>query len=278
MFIQCQDDSITQEAYNSLQKNYNSSNFLYDEDCFVNSFDNQSKGGNSLFSSEQKSLKDNSNIDDLLSPDKNSKKLDFFNDFDINNIPEKKDTNLPNENIFKESDLFKKSIWNSDKNEQKENISPKEEPKKEINSPKKQNNSFNNQINSTTFPYQSFSPLLFPLYNSYNNISKQKQQANPLLLMQYSKMNPLLLQMALNLQQNMAKLQQMNLNSNDKNIFNKFNGKNNNISNEIEKGSSMPNNKENSANSNTSSTVSSKESSPTTNYHDKSYNNNNGIN
>ena len=50
MFIQCQDDSITQEAYNSLQKNYNSSNFLYDEDCFVNSFDNQSKGGNSLFS------------------------------------------------------------------------------------------------------------------------------------------------------------------------------------------------------------------------------------
>ena len=278
MFIQCQDDSITQEAYNSLQKNYNSSNFLYDEDCFVNSFDNQSKGGNSLFSSEQKSLKDNSNIDDLLSPDKNSKKLDFFNDFDINNIPEKKDTNLPNENIFKESDLFKKSIWNSDKNEQKENISPKEEPKKEINSPKKQNNSYNNQINSTAFPYQSFSPLLFPLYNSYNNISKQKQQANPLLLMQYSKMNPLLLQMALNLQQNVAKLQQMNLNSNDKNIFNKFNGKNNNISNEIEKGSSMPNNKENSANSNTSSTVSSKESSPTTNYHDKSYNNNNGIN
>jgi len=162
----------------------------------------------------------------------------------------------------------------------KENIIPKEEPKKEtINSPKKQNqmNSYN-QTNATAFPYQSFPPLLFPLYNSYNNISKQKQQANPLLFMQYSKMNPLLFQMALNLQQNMAKLQQMNLNSNEKNIFNKFNGKIGNINNEFEKGFSMPKNKENSANSNTSSTVSSKESSPSTNYHDKSNNNSNGIN
>ena len=283
MFIQCQDESITKEAYNSLQKNYNSSNFLYEEDCLVNSFDNQSKGGNSLFSSEQKSFKDNSNLDDILSPDKNSKKLDFFNDFDINNIPEKNDSNIPNDNnnIFKESDLFKKSIWNSDEKEEKENIIPKEEPKKEtINSPKKQNqmNSYN-QTNPTAFPYQSFPPLLFPLYNSYNNISKQKQQANPLLFMQYSKMNPLLFQMALNLQQNMAKLQQMNLNSNEKNIFNKFNGKIGNINNEFEKGFSMPKNKENSANSNTSSTVSSKESSPSTNYHDKNNNNNsNGIN
>ena len=51
MFIQCEDDNTTKEAYNSLQKNYNSSDFLYEEDCSMNSFDNQNKGGNSLFSS-----------------------------------------------------------------------------------------------------------------------------------------------------------------------------------------------------------------------------------
>ena len=54
MFIQCEDDNTTKEAYNSLQKNYNSSDFLYDEDYLMNSFENQIKGNNSLLSSEKK--------------------------------------------------------------------------------------------------------------------------------------------------------------------------------------------------------------------------------
>ena len=122
MFIQCEDDNTTKEAYNSLQKNYNSSNFLYEEDCSMNSFENQNKGGNSLFSSEKKNYnKDNMNFDEISS-DKSPKKLDFFNDFDVNNnFHEQNDPNLLNtNNNFKESDLFKKSIWNSDKKPQKE--------------------------------------------------------------------------------------------------------------------------------------------------------------
>ena len=123
MFIQCEDDNTTKEAYNSLQKNYNSSDFLYEEDCSMNSFENQNKGGNSLFSSEKKNYnKDNMNFDEISS-DQSPKKLDFFNDFDINNNfqEQNNDPNLLNtKNNFKESDLFKRSIWNSDKKPQKE--------------------------------------------------------------------------------------------------------------------------------------------------------------
>ena len=66
-------------------------------------------------------LKYENNYDIMLLSDspvnKNSKKLDFFNEFVINNIQEKNDSNIPNDNnnIFKESDLFKNNIWNSDK-------------------------------------------------------------------------------------------------------------------------------------------------------------------
>ena len=277
MFIQCEDDNTTKEAYNSLQKNYNSSDFLYEEDCSMNSFENQNKGGNSLFSSEKKNYnKDNMNFDEISS-DKSPKKLDFFNNFDENNnFPEQNDPNLLNtNNNFKESDLFKKSIWNSDKKPQKEIIPTKEDQKIEENIPKQQNTI--NQINPQAFPSQSFSPFLFPMYNIPNSVSKSKQVINPLLFMQYSKMNPFLLQTALTLQQNMIKLSQMNLNSNGKNNIT-FNGKNVNINNETEKGSVISNNKESTTYSNTSSTVSSKESSPSVNYHDKNYHSHNNMN
>jgi hypothetical protein len=122
------------------------------------------------------------------------------------------------------------------------------------------------------FPPQPFSPFIFPMYN----LSKMKTQINPLLFMQYSKMNPFILQTALALQQNIIKLQQMNLKGNEKNNGNiNFNGKNNNINNETDKAFSPSNNKKSTTNSNTSSTTSSKESSPAINNHDKSYTNNN---
>ena len=270
MFIQCEDDNTTKEAYNSLQKNYSSSDFLYDEEGSINSSEKQFKGINSLFSSEKKNQKDFNNFDELLSPNKNVKKLNFFNDNENNNFQEQKDPNMMNNNPLKELDYFKKSIWNSQKKSQKEDIKS-EDKKIESNQEQATQDSFN-KIIPQMFPQQSFSPFIFPMYN----LSKVKPQINPLLFMQYSKMNPFLLQSALALQQNIIKIQQMNMKGNEKNNGTmNFNGKNNNINNETEKGFSTSNNKESATTSNTSSTTSSKESSPAINNHDKSYTNNN---
>ena len=270
MFIQCEDDNTTKEAYNSLQKNYSSSDFLYDEEGSINSSEKQFKGINSLFSSEKKNQKDFNNFDELLSPNKNVKKLNFFNDNENNNFQEQKDSNMMNNNPLKEIDYFKKSIWNSQKKSQKEDI--KSEDKKIESNQEQATQDLFNKIKPQMFPQQSFSPFIFPMYN----LSKVKPQINPLLFMQYSKMNPFLLQSALALQQNIIKIQQMNMKGNEKNNGTmNFNGKNNNINNETEKGFSPSNNKESATTSNTSSTTSSKESSPAINNHDKSYTNNN---
>ena len=271
MFIQCEDDNTTKEAFNSLQKNYSSSEFLYDEEGSINSNEKQFKGINNLFSSEKKNSKDFNNIEEILSPNKNVKKLDFFNDNDINNLQDQNDSNTKNNNSFKESDFFKKGIWNSQDKSQKDDIKT-EDKKIEAKTNQKTSQESFNKINPQMFPPQPFSPFIFPMYN----LSKMKTQINPLLFMQYSKMNPFILQTALTLQQNIIKLQQMNLKGNEKNNGNiNFNGKNNNINNETDKAFSPSNNKKSTTNSNTSSTTSSKESSPAINNHDKSYTNNN---
>ena len=271
MFIQCEDDNTTKEAFNSLQKNYSSSDFLYDEEGSINSNEKQFKGINNLFSSEKKNSKDFNNIEEILSPNKNVKKLDFFNDNDINNLQDQNDSNTKNNNSFKESDFFKKGIWNSQDKSQKDDIKT-EDKKIEAKTNQKTSQESFNKINPQMFPPQPFSPFILPMYN----LSKMKTQINPLLFMQYSKMNPFILQTALALQQNIIKLQQMNLKGNEKNNGNiNFNGKNNNINNETDKAFSPSNNKKSNTNSNTSSTTSSKESSPAINNHDKSYTNNN---
>ena len=271
MFIQCEDDNTTKEAFNSLQKNYSSSDFLYDEEGSINSNEKQFKGINNLLSSEKKNSKDFNNIEEILSQNKNVKKLDFFNDNDINNLQDQNDSNTKNNNSFKESDFFKKGIWNSQDKSQKDGIKT-EDKKIEAKTNQKTSQESFNKINPQMFPPQPFSPFIFPMYN----LSKMKTQINPLLFMQYSKMNPFILQTALALQQNIIKLQQMNLKGNEKNNGNiNFNGKNNNINNETDKAFSPSNNKKSTTNSNTSSTTSSKESSPAINNHDKSYTNNN---
>ena len=271
MFIQCEDDNTTKEAFNSLQKNYSSSDFLYDEEGSINSNEKQFKGINNLFSSEKKNSKDFNNIEEILSPNKNVKKLDFFNDNDINNLQDQNDSNTKNNNSFKESDFFKKGIWNSQDKSQKDDIKT-EDKKIEAKTNQKTSQESFNKINPQMFPPQPFSPFIFPMCD----LSKMKTQINPLLFMQYSKMNPFILQTALAFQQNIIKLQQMNLKGNEKNNGNiNFNGKNNNINNETDKAFSPSNNKKSTTNSNTSSTTSSKESSPAINNHDKSYTNNN---
>ena len=270
MFIQCEDDNTTKEAYNSLQKNYSSSDFLYDEEGSINSSEKQFKGINNLFSSEKKNLKEFNNFDELLSPDKNVKKLDFFNENDNNNFQEQNNSNAKNNNSIKESDYFQKSIWNSQKKPQNEDI--KAEDKKIESNQNQTSQDSSNKTKPQIFPPPSFSPFIFPMYN----LSKTKTQINPLLFMQYSKLNPFLFQSAIVLQQNIIKLQQMNMKGNEKNNGNiNFNGKNNNINNETDKAFSPSNNKESATNSNTSSTTSSKESSPAINNHDKCYTNNN---
>ena len=262
MFIQCDDESTTKEAFNSLQKNYSSSDFLYDEDYSINSSENKYKGINT-FSSEKKSNKDVMNFEDILSANKLGKKLDFFAEQETNNFSYQNNSKVPNSNNFKESDLFKRSIWDAEKKNKKEDIKS-EDTKKGTNST--QQNTFN-QMNPSMFSPQIFTPFVFPM----NNLYKQKPQINPLLYMQYSKMNPYFLQTAFALQQNMIKFQQMNLKENGNKI--NFNGKNNNFNNETDKCFSSSNNKESSTNSNTSSTTSSKESSPASNYQDKTYSN-----
>ena len=262
MFIQCDDESTTKEAFNSLQKNYSSSDFLYDEDYSINSSENKYKGINT-FSSEKKSNKDVMNFEDILSANKLGKKLDFFAEQETNNFSDQNNSKVPSSNNFKESDLFKRSIWDAEKKNKKEDIKS-EDTKKGTNST--QQNTFN-QMNPSMFSPQIFTPFVFPM----NNLYKQKPQINPLLYMQYSKMNPYFLQTAFALQQNMIKFQQMNLKENGNKI--NFNGKNNNFNNETDKCFSSSNNKESSTNSNTSSTTSSKESSPASNYQDKTYSN-----
>ena len=262
MFIQCDDESTTKEAFNSLQKNYSSSDFLYDEDYSINSSENKYKGINT-FSSEKKSNKDVMNFEDILSANKLGKKLDFFAEQETNNFSDQNNSKVPSSNNFKESDLFKRSIWDAEKKNKKEDIKS-EDTKKGTNST--QQNTFN-QMNPSMFSPQIFTPFIFPM----NNLYKQKPQINPLLYMQYSKMNPYFLQTAFALQQNMIKFQQMNLKENGNKI--NFNGKNNNFNNETDKCFSSSNNKESSTNSNTSSTTSSKESSPASNYQDKTYSN-----
>ena len=273
MFIQCEDDNTTKEAYNSLQKNYSSSDFLYDEEGSINSSEKQFKGINNLFSSEKKNLKDFNNFDELLSPDKNVKKLDFFNENDNNNFQEQNNSNAKNNNSIKESDYFQKSIWNSQNSQKKpQNEDIKAEDKKIESNQNQTSQDSSNKTKPQIFPPQSFSPFIFPMYN----LSKAKTQINPLLFMQYSKLNPFLFQSAIVLQQNIIKLQQMNMKGSEKNNGNiNFNGKNNNINNETDKAFSPSNNKESATNSNTSSTTSSKESSPAINNHDKCYTNNN---
>jgi hypothetical protein len=56
---------------------------------------------------------------ELLSPDKNVKKLDFFNKND-NNFQEQNNSNTKNNISIKDSDYFQKSIWNSKKKSQNE--------------------------------------------------------------------------------------------------------------------------------------------------------------
>ena len=299
LFIQCENENMTNEAYTSLQQSSTVFDLLYDEERSINSLDEQNKGINFGVNSDKKNNNnENFSCEGILSSNKKEKNEELFNKFDFPNFNIKK----MNEKDFsynedKKNDIFsninidQKNIWNSKQVQINKNSN--------INDNKKQNiplQNQNNQNNNTNkeesnikqkpsqnknpqviFPPKIFPPLILPI----NNLPKIPP--NPSLMMQIPKINPFLLQTAL-LMQNLIKLQQLNLKNENKdkkntpiNNINNFNGKNENFknnNNNIEPDnylSSNNNTKESSTNSNTSST-SSKESSPSAN---NQYNNNN---
>ena len=298
LFIQCENENMTNEAYTSLQQSSTVFDLLYDEERSINSLDEQNKGINFGVNSDKKNNNnENFSCEGILSSNKKEKNEELFNKFDFPNLNTKK----MNEKDFsynedKKNDIFsninidQKNIWNSKQVQINKNSN--------INDNKKQNiplQNQNNQNNTTNkeesnikqkpsqnknpqviFPPKIFPPLILPI----NNLPKIPP--NPSLMMQIPKINPFLLQTAL-LMQNLIKLQQLNLKNENKdkkntpiNNINNFNGKNENFknnNNNIEPDnylSSNNNTKESSTNSNTSST-SSKESSPSAN---NQYNNN----
>ena len=298
LFIQCENENMTNEAYTSLQQSSTVFDLLYDEERSINSLDEQNKGINFGVNSDKKNNNnENFSCEGILSSNKKEKNEELFNKFDFPNFNIKK----MNEKDFsynedKKNDIFsninidQKNIWNSKQVQINKNSN--------INDNKKQNiplQNQNNQNNNTNkeesnikqkpsqnknpqviFPPKIFPPLILPI----NNLPKIPP--NPSLMMQIPKINPFLLQTAL-LMQNLIKLQQLNLKNENKdkkntpiNNINNFNGKNENFknnNNNIEPDnylSSNNNTKESSTNSNTSST-SSKESSPSAN---NQYNNN----
>ena len=260
MFIQCENENITKEMYSSLQKSYNLFDLLYDEDCSIASSENQNKGNNSLYNSEKKNEQEMEEFDYVFSSDL----LDTTNELIKNNLSEGNKMKSLNDNL-NDSELFKKEIWNIEKNStKKEKFSSetnnKEDNKTSINLPVQSKNS-----DTKTHPQSLSSDILNKSKNSNIN-----PQMNLSLLFDYYRMNPFLLQAALTMQ-NIIKMQQINSKSQDS--FNKFNfnENSNNINIDTVNNSELSNNnKELSNNSNTSSTKSSKESSPNINYYEKS--------
>ena len=282
LFIQCENENMTNEAYTSLQKSSTLFDLLYDEERSINSLDEQNKVGNS---DKKSNNKENTSYEDILSSNKKEKNDELFKKFDLPSLNNKKlnEKNFLEDNknnIF--SNLDQKNIWNS-----RQNI-PQINKNNNINENKKQSIPLQNQNNSSIkedsnikkssqnknpqviFPPKIFSPVILPI----NNLPKIPP--NPSLMMQIPKINPFLLQTAI-LMQNLIKLQQLNLKPNENkdkqnipiNNINNFNGKNENLNNnnnniEPDNYLSSNNNKESSTNSNSSST-SSKESSPSTN-------------
>ena len=297
LFIQCENENITNEAYSSLQKSSTIFDLLYDEEQSINSLEDQNKGINSLGSSEKKEHKTHSPNENIISSNKKEKNCDLFNKFDVPITNSIKKNEQSSNFSYKKNEILlnpnQRNIWNSIQNNSdiKKNIINNNITKKSKTTPmenlnnqaSKEDSNIRQKTSVNNQPQVAFLPQLFPqIILPLNNLQKMAQ--NPSLMMQIQKINPFLLQTAL-IMQNLFRIQQVNLKSNEKkdkvnlpiNNITDFKGKaenNKGSKNNVESdGYSSANNKESSTNSNTSST-SSKESSPSNNYQ----NNNNNIN
>ena len=299
MFIQCESENLTNEAYTSLQTSSTLFELLYDEEKSINSLEDQAKGINSLFSSDKKTKNDISSNEDILSSNKKDKMKINFNKFDEIKIFDKKTKEKEmNSNIKEPKSFFMNNQKNNYKNtfnNQSPNFPKNSEIKLDQNNSSQSTVEATNKNNSAQKqkspqvqkPPILFSPQLFPpfLY-TFNNLPKvpPQPQINPSLMMQAPKFNPFLLQTAM-IMQNIIKMQQLSLKQNDTNNNNKeknsiplnninFNGKidNNTKSNTINESDKY--NKESSTNSSSSNESSSSSNSKTNN----NLNNNNLLN
>ena len=270
LFIQCENENSTKEAYVSLQKSSTLFDLLYDEERSINSLEESNKG---IMLNTDKKNNEISTYEEQLS-DKKEKKTGMYNKFDAP-ILNKKD-----EDLFSNSN--KKNIWNINQNNEEKNN--KIDNTKNPNIPNQNNSSIkeespNKKKSPIMLPSQLFPSFLFP----FNNLPKNQPSINPSLLLQMTKINPFILQTALAMQ-NLIKSQQLNQKTADNkekitinNTKEVFNGKNApikaNKNNESENNTSLNHNKESSTNSNSSS--SSNESSPSSNYQQPKNNINN---
>ena len=185
LFIKYENETMTNDAYISLQKSSTVLDLLYEEENDFNISEENS---------EKKNIK---KTEDKNEQNKNMNKVEVNKTIEIKNI-----INNKNNNILGENNNSNMSV--------KKNISP-------------QNNSVNkkvleqqpklNTLNPFFFPPQLlYNPLLFP----FNNFQKFPR-INPLLASQISRANPLMLQTALAFQ-NLMKLQQQAQNKNINNI------------------------------------------------------------
>ena len=129
LFLQCESESETNDAYSSLQKNSTLLDFIYDEEKSVNSLEDPKKEINYLFSSDKKSFNNNNFnikneqlfIGDILSSDKKEKSNNQIEEENNDNFKEtsnildnENDNETDNFNTF--SDTEQKNIWNNNEN------------------------------------------------------------------------------------------------------------------------------------------------------------------
>ena len=281
LFIKCQDENDTNEAYSHLQKSSTIFDLLYEEekDVNYNSLENQEKISSlfkdedeSNFSSEEKNKENKEskkNANDLI-PNNILGKDQINHNFNLNKIYKNEDINY---------NFDTKNIWLNKKNNFYQNNNLNMNVKKIVFP----NNNINNEQraepvirNSYIYPPQVYPQMFFPM----NNIQRMPQ-INSTLLMANSKPNPFLIFNDLAYQNYLKYFQlsqsqinnnnvynnDININNDKKYFFNKTKNYNPNINNlninqNMNKNNNLSpiNKNEPSTNSNTSS--SSKDSSP----------------
>ena len=281
LFIKCQDENDTNEAYSHLQKSSTIFDLLYAEEKEVNynSLENQAKLS-PLFKDEDES---NFSSEEKNKENKETKKK--INGFNPNNILEK---DQPNHNInlnkiYKNEDINYnfdiKNIWFNKKNNFYQNNNLNMNVKKTVFS----NNNISKEqkpepkiTNSYIYPPQVYPQMLFPM----NNLQKMSL-INSALLMANSKPNPFLIFNDIAYQNYLKFLQlskaqinnnnfynnDANLNMDKKYIFNISKNYNPNINNiklnqNINKSNNLSPINKNEPSTNSNSSSSSKESSP----------------
>ena len=294
LFIKCQDENDTNEAYSHLQKSSTIFDLLYEEekDVNFNPLENQVKIS-PLFKDEEES---NISSKEKNKESKESKKND--NGFSPNNIFEKDQTNynINLNKIYKMEDINynfdTKNIWLNKKinlfqnNNLNMNVKKTAFPNNNINNEQRAEPTIRN---SYIYPPQIYPQMLFPM----NNLQRMSQ-INSALLMANSKPNPFLIfndmayqnylkylqlsQSQSQISNNNAYNNDININMDKKYIFNKtkiFNSNLNNfkINQNMNKNNNLSPINRNEPSTNSNSSSSSKDSSPI--FNNQTVNNNN---